>query len=152
VEIETDCQALWDIMMNDKLNTTHVRWRDGILSQQIVDVRHIPGRINVVADGLSRAREGTGKEDGDGSEWTVCEDWEAVMGLMHDIFQVETMGHTAELCRHFAKEPIFLEVIESLLELDQGHGMRERRRAKHQALEYMIEDSKLWQVGYGRRA
>ena len=38
VQIEMDCQELWDIMMNDKLNATHARWRDGILSQQIVDV------------------------------------------------------------------------------------------------------------------
>ena len=38
VEIEMDCQALWDVMMNDKLNAMHTRWRDGILSQQIVDV------------------------------------------------------------------------------------------------------------------
>jgi hypothetical protein len=26
VEIETDCQALRDVMMNDKLNATHSRW------------------------------------------------------------------------------------------------------------------------------
>lgn len=65
-------------MMNDKLNTTHARWRDGILSQQIVDVQYIPGKINVVADGLSRAKEGTEKENRDSSEWTVHKDWEAV--------------------------------------------------------------------------
>jgi len=117
--------------MNDKLNVTHARWRDGILSQQIVDVWHVPGKINVVADGLSRAREGTEKENRDGSKWTVCKDWEVVMGLTHDIFQVATMGHTAELYCCFAMEPILLEVIESLLELDQGCSMRERRRAKH---------------------
>lgn len=84
--------------------------------------------------------------------WTVCEDWEAMTGLTHDIFQMATMGNTTELHCWFAKEPIFLEVIESLLELDQRCGMRERRRAKHQALEYMIKDSKLWCIGYGRRA
>ena len=59
VEVETDCQALRDHLMNDKLSATHARWRDGILSHQIVDVRHVPGHINVVADGLSRAAEGT---------------------------------------------------------------------------------------------
>ena len=151
VEIETDCQVLRDVMMNDKLNATHARWRDGILSQQIVDVRHVPGKINVVADGLSRAREGTGKEDGDGSEWTVCEDWEATTGLTHDIFRIATLGDTEELRHRFAKEPIFLEVIESLLELDQGRSMRVRRRAKHRVLEYMIDEGKLWRVGHGRR-
>lgn len=30
--------------------------------------------------------------------------------------------------------------------------MRERRRAKHWALEYMIDEGKLWHVGHGRRA
>jgi hypothetical protein len=57
VEIETDCQALRDVMLSDNLNATHARWRDGVLSHQIVDVRHIPGRINLVGDGLSRKDE-----------------------------------------------------------------------------------------------
>ena len=29
VEVETDCQALCDILLSDKLSATHVRWRDG---------------------------------------------------------------------------------------------------------------------------
>jgi hypothetical protein len=45
VEVETDCQALHDHLMNDKL---HARWRDRILAHQITDVRHVPGRMNVV--------------------------------------------------------------------------------------------------------
>lgn len=58
VEIETDCQALKDVLINDKMNPAHARWRDGILAHNIVDVRHIPGKINLVADGLSRMWEG----------------------------------------------------------------------------------------------
>ena len=58
VEIKTDCQALHDVMLNDKLNMTHARWWDSILAQQIVDVHHIPGKINVVVDGISRKWEG----------------------------------------------------------------------------------------------
>jgi len=38
VEVETDCQALRDHLMNDKLSATHARWRDGILAHQITDV------------------------------------------------------------------------------------------------------------------
>ena len=68
IEVETDCQALRDHLLNDKLSATHARWRDGILAHQITDVRHVPGRLNVVADGLSRAREGTEHEEGDGSD------------------------------------------------------------------------------------
>lgn len=38
VEIETDCQALRDVLQSEDLNATHARWRDGVLSHQIVDV------------------------------------------------------------------------------------------------------------------
>ena len=71
IEIETDCQALRDHLLNDKLSATHARWRDGILAHHITDIRHVPGRLNVVTDGLSRAREGMDNEEGDGSEWTM---------------------------------------------------------------------------------
>ncbi len=40
-------QALRDVLINDKHNAAHARWRDGILAHQIVDVRHVPGKINV---------------------------------------------------------------------------------------------------------
>ena len=53
IEVETDCQALRDHLLNDKLSATHARWRDGILAHQITDVRHVPGKLNVVVDGLS---------------------------------------------------------------------------------------------------
>ena len=86
IEVETDCQALRDHLMNDKLSATHACWRDGILAHQIIDIRHVPGRINVVADGLSRACEGAPHEEGDGSQWMVSEDWEVTTGLTHDIF------------------------------------------------------------------
>jgi len=52
VEVTTDCQALRDVLMNDKLSATHARWRDGVLAHNIVDVRHIPGITNI-ADGTS---------------------------------------------------------------------------------------------------
>jgi RNase H-like domain found in reverse transcriptase len=38
VEVKTDCQALRDTLMNDKLSATHARWRDGVLAHNIVDV------------------------------------------------------------------------------------------------------------------
>ena len=68
VKVETDCQVLRDHLMNDKLSATHARWCDGILAHQIVDVHHVPGHINVVADGSSRAAEGTPWEEGNSSK------------------------------------------------------------------------------------
>ena len=38
IEVETDCQALRDHLLNDKLSATHARWWDGILAHQIVDI------------------------------------------------------------------------------------------------------------------
>jgi hypothetical protein len=151
IEVETDCQALWDHLMNEKLSATHARWRDGILAHQITDIRHVPGRLNVVADGLSRANEGAENEEGDGSDWTVSEDWEANTGLTHDIFDLSTSEtpEMAELCDHFKDEPIFAEVIDAILEMDQGTGLHQKKRARHRASEYAIKDGKLWRIAGG---
>lgn len=43
----------------------------------------------MVADGLSQATEGILNEEGNGSDWAVKEDWEAVTGLTHDVFHVD---------------------------------------------------------------
>jgi hypothetical protein len=36
----------------------HVRWRDGILAHNIIDMWHVPGKLNIIADSLSRQWEG----------------------------------------------------------------------------------------------
>ena len=82
MEVETDCQALRDILMNDKLSAAHARWRDGVLAHNIVDVRHIPGITNI-ADGISRQYEGTPKTGDDNSEWDVDSNWESGAGLVY---------------------------------------------------------------------
>jgi hypothetical protein len=53
IEIEMDCQALRDTLLSEKLSTVHACWQDGILAHQIIDMWHVPGKANVVADGLS---------------------------------------------------------------------------------------------------
>ena len=115
--------------MNNKLSATHAHWRDGILAHQITDVWHVPGQLNVVADGISRAAEGTGNEEGDSSEWTVSEDWEANLGLTHNIFHVAEAStpEVARLRERFKDEPIFAKVIDAILELDQGTNLRQRK-------------------------
>jgi len=92
VEIETDCQALRDIIISDDLNATHARWHDGVIAHQIIDVRHIPGHINLVGDGISRQDEDQPHVEGDGSSWSVIPDWEDARGLKYDLFSVADTG------------------------------------------------------------
>ena len=51
-------------------------------------MHHRPGRLNAVADGLSRKYVNLPVEDGDGHEWTVSEDWEVRVGMAHDILGI----------------------------------------------------------------
>lgn len=149
VEVETDCQALRDVLVSEKLNASHARWRDGILAHAIVDVRHVPGRTNVVADGLSRSWEGTPRAPGDGSEWTVSEDWESAHGIINDIMgvAVEESDTYALLCNRFREEPVFLEVVEAISNQQTSGTLRAKQRARHRAKGYEISEGKLWRIG-----
>ena len=130
VEVETDCQALRDVLMNDKLSATHARWRDGVLAHNIVDVRHVPGVTNI-ADGLSRQFENTPKSEGDGSEWDVEPDWESGAGLVFGVNYTTVSPTTQSLQDRFATTPLFRDVIEALENIQSGLGLRERKRARH---------------------
>ena len=99
VKLETDCQALRDVLSNDKLNSAHARWWDGILAHNIIDECHIAGKINIMANGISHMHEGVPRAQGNGSDWTVCEDWETQSGLINNIFQVT--DNAAQLREHF---------------------------------------------------
>jgi hypothetical protein len=131
IEIETDCQALRDHLLSSNLNSTHARWRDAVLAYNIVDVRHRPGRLNVVADGLSRKYVNLPRVEGDGHEWTVSEDWEARTGLANDIFVMQTSQPDqvyAALRARFAQEKVFVEIIDSLLVVFRGPVRRTRKK------------------------
>ena len=47
---------------------------------------------------------------------------------------------------------MFLSILEALLELEHGNDAHEKRKAKHRAGDYMIEDGKLWQIEDGKLA
>ena len=151
VEVETDCQALRDVLMNDKLSATHARWRDGVLAHNIIDVRHVPGITNI-ADGLSRQHENTPKTDGDGSEWDVDPDWESGAGLVYSMNYISIPPQIQTLRDRFSATPLFRDVVDALEGIQSGIGLRERKRARHRAARYMIEEGKLWFVGGGTRA
>ena len=150
VEVETDCQALRDVLMNDKLSATHARWRDGVLAHNIVDVRHVPGVTNI-ADGISRQYEDTPKTGDDGSGWTVNPDWESGAGLAYGINCVSIPPTTQVLRDRFESTPLFKDVVDALEGIQSGLGLRERKRARHRAARYMVDNGKLWYIGGGTR-
>jgi hypothetical protein len=149
VEIETDCKALQDVLMSDTLNATHARWCDGVLAHNIVEVRHIPGRVNLVGDGISRKDEGQAHQKDDGSSWSVVPDREHAQGIHYDLFTVEAVTPTlhSSLCERFADEAVFLEVLHALLGITGASTEAERKRAKHHSDGYFVDEGKLWRLG-----
>ena len=147
IEIETDCQAVRDTVLSDRISSTHARWRDGIFAHQIVDIRHRPGKSNGAADSISRMYTGIERRRGDGSDWTVSEDWEASTGLVNDLFNISIPEPTIrQLQKRFSNEPVFLDVVNALCDIDKLKPGSKQRRAQHRAMDYMIEDDKLWRV------
>ena len=96
-ELETDCQALRDTIINNNLNSTHAQWLDGIMGHNIVDVRHRPGWLNQAADGISHQFTKVVIQKGDGHEWTVDPGWTVNAGLVHDIWSAEIDDETSGL-------------------------------------------------------
>lgn len=193
VKLETDCQALRDTLLNEKLNAMHVHWRDGVLTHHIIDVQHHPGASNGAANGLRRQSMAALKTDSNRHLSSVNPDWEATVGLTHNIFFTEGEDGEHEhkgswMCRylrlecvarnrhkwsigdevgpvtssnrretdektvnvmlaeldsestllreHFSEEPLFLQVIEMLWDLDKDKTVCKKRRARHRVLGY----------------
>ncbi len=129
---------------------THARWEESIVCRNIVDIQHRPGVTNVVADAISRKwAEAKGpSKDGDGADWSVRPDWEASSGISNDIMQVMTAGHadeSASLHEQFADDPWLSDVVNALTNRDMPD-IQTRCRARHRALNFAIENGKLWHI------
>ncbi|KAF8508660.1 hypothetical protein JB92DRAFT_2624298, partial [Gautieria morchelliformis] len=119
---------------------------ESIIACNITDVRHRPGVENPVADGLSRQWRDADKTGQDSSAWSILPDWEARKGVTNDIMTVSTSEGDSTLMRTFADDPWFLEVIEHLSGRPAGDTVRARRKAKHRAQGFMIQDDTLWRI------
>jgi hypothetical protein len=151
IKIKTDCQALHDLLLNDKLPAAHARWRDGILAHQIINVRHIKGRNNPVSDGMSRKwAPGSERTTTDGSTWSINPDWEERTGLVHNIFKLTTTTDntdvTDSLDTRFTNEPLFQQVVLALCDKDHALALQDHKQARHRASKYQIDEGKLWHV------
>ena len=131
VEVETDCLALQDTILNNKLNATHAWWLDGIMGHNIVDIHHHPGCLNQAADGISPQFMDMPAEKGDGHEWSVDPSWTVNAGLAYDVWSAGVDDSISQLRSRFSKEPIFAEVIDAMYNLDHGQHICDKKRARH---------------------
>ena len=88
--------------------------------------------------------------EGDGSSWSVSEDWESVHGIVNDLFAIDIDSSLSQLLSQFADEPLLLETVQALLEINTGASDRDHKQAKHRASNYLVEDGRLWKVASGR--
>jgi hypothetical protein len=148
LEIETDCQALRDCLLQEKMSVHHSRWKESILAHNIIAIRHRPGIENPVADGLSRMWDGQERTDTDGSDWLVLlPNWEATKGIMNDILSISYVLpslHPLETC--FAGNLFFEPIVKYLLGHDAVSTPSERRKATHRATGFTVLDDKLWKT------
>jgi hypothetical protein len=64
----------------------------------------------------------------------VSEDWEANLGLTNDILLTESTAQqkpVSPLQERFANEPVFLEVVESILGMNEMKPLCDQKRAMH---------------------
>ena len=120
IEIETDCQAPQDCLVQEKMSVHHSRWKESILTHNIA-IQHRPGVENPVADGLSRMWEGHPRSDTDGSRYTVLADWEASKGIVNDILSISgspSPKHPLEW--QFMNNVFFQPIVRHLIGLSAG--------------------------------
>ena len=147
LEIETDCQALRDCLLQEKMSVHHSRWKESILAHNIIAIRHRPGVENPVADGLSRMWDGYKRTSTDGSDWSVLPNWEATKGIVNDVLSISYVPpHTHPLETRFAGDIFFEPIVKHLLGHNAGSTPAARRKATHQAANFTILDDTLWKV------
>lgn len=79
VLLETDCQAVRDLMKNEAMPGTRSVWKEAIATSGIVRMVHRPGRINTIADALSRNGSDPGRETTAG--------WEQRLGVSNSLYE-----------------------------------------------------------------
>jgi hypothetical protein len=122
------------------------------LAHQIIDMRHVPGKVNVVADGLSHQWEDQPEQEEDGCEWMVNPDRDKAVGLTNDILltqEQELKKEVQALKERLKEECLFIEVIDAITAQDSAKMVRDRHRARHRASQYILEGGKLWKLHGG---
>ncbi|QRW08796.1 Retrovirus-related Pol polyprotein from transposon [Ceratobasidium sp. AG-Ba] len=137
IELELDCKALADLLGNEKLNSTHKRWRELIIAGNIVAVRHLPGRENKACDALSRMYEGrTNTDEGPGRDFDVDPGWESQKELINDLYLLLPNPDTAKLLKRFETDEYFSDILLHLLFADDSDNPDNKEAEKERNKEH----------------
>ena len=66
------------------------------------------------------------------------------------MFGVSDEQTLTKLQEHFREEPLFSDVLDVMYNLDNNKPERERKRARHCAMGYVVDKGKLWKVADGK--
>jgi hypothetical protein len=143
-----------DLLSNRSLPPTHARYKETILSYDIIDFIHQKGRTNP-ADGLSRS----GLPIGPPAHQSIEAGWESRLGIINDLYSVHrTHLHllvpdhaTEKLLSRFSNDTEMTTIIRWLLFLELAEDLtkRERDAIKKRADEYFVKNGKLWRLRKG---
>ena len=71
------------------------------------------------------------------------------MGLVNNILHVAPSDDMVQLKEHLKDEPMFTEVLDVLLAINNSSSVHDHQHAQHWASQYLIVDSKLWHLKGG---
>ena len=91
--------------------------------------------------------EGKPRTDTDGSSWSVSPDWEVSRGIIQDVLLTEV--EESSLRERFQDEPLFLSILDAIQGVQSSKSERDQQRAKHCAMQYLIDEGKLWRLNGG---
>jgi len=145
----TDCQAVKDMLENESMPATYMRWKEYILSHKIIDYIHLPGSKNP-ADGISR--------------WAVLSQeaaferldsgWESVEGIINDVYVIEPDPAISALRSSFEDDPRYDIVAWLTDELPEAElSPEEINDIQRRSARYFIDNNRLWLLrpGYPTR-
>lgn len=81
IVLSTDCQAVKDMLRNDCLTGARAAWKESVIGARIIELKHKPGKENVVADGLSRLAKRNHSTTETVPEW---EQWKGLSNSLYD--------------------------------------------------------------------
>jgi hypothetical protein len=151
IVLETDCQAVKDMLRNECMTGVRASWREAITGARIIELVHKAGATNWVADGLSRSHQGYS------SLKETTPNWEEEKGVRNSLYdyvapvRIVTIDEDRTLLEEFEDDEN-LPMLRYLLQLDNDLTPPENMEdVKRRSSRYWVKGTDLMvnQPGWG---